>query len=449
MMNLDHQKAFFNQGMTRDLSFRKSQLNALYHAIEKHEKNLLLALEKDLNKSPYEAYMTEIGYVKKSISFALKHLNKWMKTKHVKTPYYQLFTQSYIQPEPLGIVLIIGAYNYPVQLLIEPLIGAIAAGNTAVLKPSEQAVYTEQALVEMIRDTFDQSYIDIITGDAAVTSSLLDLKFDHIFFTGSTRVGKIVYEKAAKQLIPVTLELGGKSPAIVTQKANLKHSAKRIAFGKLINSGQTCIAPDYVYVEKIIEKEFISELQKMIKKFSDPHGNYGAMITDKHYQNIVALAAANPHGKTAEKNQEKRTIEPIIMHHVSWEDDIMKREIFGPILPVLTFDNTSELIATLKEKEKPLALYLFTDDKAEQRKIFSSLSFGGGAINDTIIHFANPHLPFGGVGQSGIGTYHGYASFLTFSHMKGYTKKGIKLDLPLTYPPASDKKFHMIKKFLK
>ncbi len=448
-MNLERQKAFFNSGKTRDYLFRKEQLKVLYQAIETHEETLLLALEKDLNKSAYEAYMTEIGFVKKSISYTLKQLKKWMKTRRVKTPYYQLFTTSFIQPEPLGTVLIIGAYNYPVQLLIEPLIGAIAAGNTAILKPSEQAVHTEQALVDMIQSSFDEDYVKIVTGDAKITSELLDLKFDHIFFTGSSRVGQIVYEKAAKQLIPVTLELGGKSPAIVTKHAHLKHSAKRIAFGKLINAGQSCIAPDYVYVEEAIEKEFMHELHKAMNKFSDPDGNHGSMITDKHFQRLVNLMATHPSGKDSHKNHEKRIISPVILQESSWEDEAMQAEIFGPILPVLTFKNISEMIDVLKQKEKPLALYLFSDDKKEQSLIFSSISFGGGAINDTIMHIANPNLPFGGVGQSGIGTYHGYQSFKTFSHMKGYTKKGFKLDLPFTYPPASDKKLKTVKKFLK
>lgn len=448
-MGFNEQKVFYNAGKARDYSFRKYQLQVLYSALVKHEDALLLAVHKDLNKSAYETYMTEIGFVKKSISYTIHHLKKWMKTKRVKTPFYQLFTKSYIQPEPLGTVLIIGAYNYPIQLLLEPLIGAIAAGNTAILKPSEQASHTEQALVKMIKENFSSDYIDIVTGDATVTSKLLDFSFDHIFFTGSQRVGQIVYEKAAKQLIPVTLELGGKSPTIVTKHANLIHSAKRIAFGKLINAGQTCIAPDYVYVEESIKNDFMTELEKWMKKLSDPTGNHGAMITDKHYHHIVSLAETHPNGKEAHKNHEKRIIEPIIMHDATWEDDVMKQEIFGPILPILTFENVSQLIDILKEKEKPLALYLFTDDKKEQQQIFSSLSFGGGAINDTIMHVANPNLPFGGVGKSGIGTYHGYASFLTFSHMKGYTKKGFKLDLPFTYPPANDQKLRTIKKFLK
>lgn len=448
-MTIDKQIAYFKSEQTRPFLFRKQQLIKLYKTIEKYEDKLLEALRKDLNKSPYEAYMTEIGFLKKSIKYTLKHLKKWMKTKRVKTPYYQLFTSSYIQPEPLGTVLIIGAYNYPVQLLIEPLIGAIAAGNNAVLKPSEQAAHTESVLLSMFKSSFDEGYIKIVTGDAKVTSELLELPFNHVFFTGSTKVGQIVYEKAAKKLIPVTLELGGKSPAIVTANANLKHSAKRIAFGKLINAGQTCIAPDYVYIDESIEEEFIGYLLIEIKKLSDPHGNHGAMITDKHFQKIMNLAASHPHGKAVNNNVESRIIEPMIMRGISWFDAPMKEEIFGPILPVLTFKHVSELIDVLKDKEKPLALYLFSDDKKEQQHIFTSLSFGGGAINDTIMHIANPNLPFGGVGQSGIGTYHGYASFMTFSHMKGYTKKGLKIDLPFTVGPATKQKFNIIRRFMK
>lgn len=448
-MSINQQIVFFKSGITRDYAFRKKQLVLLYEALETHEEALFEALQKDLNKSPYEAYMTEIGFVKKSITYTIKHLKKWMKTKRVKTPYYQLFTTSYIKPDPLGTVLIIGAYNYPVQLLLEPLIGAIAAGNNAVLKPSEQAIHTEQVLVDMFKMTFEEDYIKVVTGDASVTSELLELPFNHIFFTGSTRVGQIVYEKAAKKLIPVTLELGGKSPAIVTEYANLKHSAKRIAFGKLINAGQTCIAPDYVYVQSSVLASFMDELKKMMNKYADPKGNHVAMISDKHYQKMLDLVASHKSGEVIMTDHKKRMLSPVILQETTWDDQVMQEEIFGPILPVITYETIDELIDVLAHKEKPLALYLFSDHKKEQQKILSTLSFGGGAINDTIMHIANPNLPFGGVGQSGIGAYHGYQSFLTFSHMKGYTKKGLKLDLPFTMPPATDQKLNILKRFLK
>lgn len=445
MLSIEKQKSYYQSGQTRAYLFRQTQLKKLYQAMNDFEKEMFEALKKDLNKSAYESYLTEIGIVKKSISHVLKHLKKWMKTTRVHTPIYQLFTSSYIQPEPLGTVLIIAAYNYPVQLLIEPLIGAIAAGNTAIVKPSEQASHTEKVLVKLINKTFDSNYIDVVTGDASITSQLLDLKFDHIFFTGSSRVGQIVYEKAAKQLIPVTLELGGKSPAIVTKHANIKYSAQRIAFGKWLNAGQTCIAPDYVYVDSTIKDHFLFELKKAMAAYHQPADATGSMITNKHYERILSLTKSS----NLKKDDQKRVIQPCILDDVSWDDDVMKEEIFGPILPVLTFTQLDDVITLLKTKPKPLALYMFTDDQKEQHQLLQELSFGGGAINDTIMHIVNPHLPFGGIGQSGMGSYHGYASFQTFSHFKSYTKKGFKKDMSFTYPPASDKKLNIIKKFLK
>ena len=444
MFNIDKQKTYYLSDATRPYSFRKQQLKNLYEAITFFEQDLFDALKKDLNKSAYESYLTEIGIVKKSISYTLKHLKKWMKTKRVHTPFYQLFTSSYIQPEPLGVVLIIAAYNYPVQLLLEPLIGAISAGNTVILKPSEQASHTEKVLVQLCKRAFDHRYVDIVIGDADVTSQLLELPFNHIFFTGSIRVGQIVYEKAAKNLIPVTLELGGKSPAIVTKHANLTYSAKRIAFGKWLNAGQTCIAPDYVYVDESIKDELIKQLNKYLNAYYSPKDAIGSMITSKHYGRIIKMVDGN-----LQKDDQKRIIHPYIVENATWQDDIMQEEIFGPILPIITFKDLDDVVYTLKQKEKPLALYLFTNDKKEQSKIFQSLSFGGGAINDTIMHIVNPNLPFGGVGQSGIGAYHGYQSFQTFSHFKSYTKKGVKWDMSFTYPPATDKKLNIIKKFLK
>lgn len=446
---IEKQKVFFLSDQTKPIAFRIEQLKKLRELIIKNETDILDALKKDLNKSSFEAYSTEIGFCLHSISKALKSLKKWMKPKRVKTPIYQLNTSSHIVAEPKGTILIIGPYNYPFQLVIEPLIGAIAAGNTAVIKPSEFAKETEKILVKLINDNFDDSYIHVFTGDQEVTSQLLSFPYDHIFFTGSTRVGQIVYEKASRTLSPVTLELGGKSPTIVDETANLKVAARRIAFGKFINAGQTCIAPDYIYIQKTVHDVFIQELNTVIKNMYAHYDDFGRIINERHFNRLLKLI---DHEKTSAKpivNENERLISPTVLKDVTWDDPVMKEEIFGPILPVLSFNHVDELVQTLKTKEKPLALYLFSKNKKTQEKIWTSLSFGGGAINDTLMHVSNPYLPFGGIGSSGIGSYHGKHSFILFSHMKGYIKRSTWLDLPIAYPPYSKKKEKLIRKLLK
>lgn len=446
---IEKQKAFFLTDQTKLYSFRIEQLKKLKALIIENEQNILDALKKDLNKSSFEAYTTEIGFCLHSISKTLKSLKKWMKPKRVKTPIYQLNTSSYIVAEPKGTVLIIGPYNYPFQLVIEPLIGAIAAGNTVIIKPSEFAKETEKVLVDLINNHFDPSIIHVFTGDQEITSELLSYAYDHIFFTGSTRVGQIVYEKASKTLTPVTLELGGKSPTIIDKTANLKVTARRIAFGKFINAGQTCIAPDYIYVDKTVHDQFINELNQVIQTMYAHHDDFGRIINERHFNRLIKLI---DHTKTVHKNvvnKDDKFISPTILKDVTWDDPVMKEEIFGPILPVLSFDSIDELMTILKTKEKPLALYLFSKDKETQNKIWNSLSFGGGAINDTLMHVSNPYLPFGGIGPSGIGSYHGKFSFILFSHMKGYIKRSTWLDLPITYPPYSKKKERLVRKILK
>ena len=443
------QRTYFNEGHTRSLTFRIEQLRKLKQIIKEHEQTIIDALHKDLHKTTFESYITEVGYVLNSISYTIKNLKKWMRQKRVKTPLYLLSTKSYIICEPKGTVLIIGPYNYPFQLIMEPLIGAIAAGNTAILKPSEYAIHTETVIQQLIYDNFNKDYLYVATGDKHVSQQLLDLKFDHIFFTGSTRVGQIVYEKASKHLTPVTLELGGKSPVIVDETANLKVTANRIVFGKFLNAGQTCIAPDYVYVHRRVKDQFIEALKQAIKRMYPNNDTFGHIINDQHFIRLTKLIE---HDKLVNEpliDKKRRLISPTLMSNVNWEDNIMQEEIFGPILPILHYEDIDQVIRLLQTKGKPLALYLFSNNKTTQQKVLTNLSFGGGAINDTVMHVSNPHLPFGGVGQSGMGAYHGYASFEVFSHKKSFIKRGTKLDLPIVYPPYTKRKEKLIKKLLK
>jgi aldehyde dehydrogenase (NAD+) len=443
------QREYFKQDITKDYAFRHQQLKKLYTAITMYEDLIKEALKKDLNKSSFEAYTTEIGFTLHSIRKTMKYLKKWMKVTKVKTPWFHLFTKSYIQKEPLGQILIIGPYNYPFQLIMEPLVGAIAAGNTAILKPSEFTVHTEKVIKDLIEETFDPEYVRVVTGDKTVTSELINLKFDHIFFTGSTEVGKIVYQAAAKNLVPVTLELGGKSPAIIDETANLKTTANRIVFGKFINAGQTCIAPDYIYIDKKVKDDFIKALIEAINTlYPKTLENYNKIVNQRHFERLKGLIKLDHVVFGNQTDSDTLTISPTVLDNIRFDDAIMQEEIFGPLLPVLTYENIDDAIQTLKQLEKPLALYLFSESNKNQTKVFNTLSFGGGAINDTITQVASIYLPFGGVGASGIGHYHGKASFDTFSNVKPYVKKTTKLDPKMAYPPY-DNKEKLIKKILR
>jgi aldehyde dehydrogenase (NAD+) len=440
------QKLYLSQ-QTKSYHFRYYQLEKLRNTIIHYQEEISSALHKDLHKSPFEAYATEIGYILKSIRFTQKRLKKWMKTKKVKTPFFQLLTTSHIQPEPKGQVLLIGPFNYPFQLMIEPLIGAIAAGNTVMIKPSEFTPHTSNMIKKMINETFDTSYIEVMLGGVEETQMLLTLSFDHIFFTGSTKVGQIVYEQASKKLIPVTLELGGKSPTIVDETANLKVTARRIIYGKFLNAGQTCIAPDYIYVQESVQQAFEKVLLETLSEFYPDYENLTHIVSEQHVKRLKKMIDKN---KTIyQGNIIDQRIEPIIMSNITWEDPVMQEEIFGPILPILPFKTIDEVIETLQSKEKSLALYVFSQNKKTIQRIFNEVSFGNGAINDTIMQVVNPHLPFGGVGMSGFGQYHGKASFDVFSHFKTYVKHSVKLDPPIAYPPYTDKKTKMIKRILK
>jgi len=444
------QQSYFNTDETKSYAFRKAQLLSLKANIEKHQAAIEKALYQDLKKSSFEAYATEIGYVLYSINKTIKKLKKWMKPTKVKSPFFLPLSSSKIYHEPKGVVLIVGPYNYPFQLVIEPLIGAIAAGNTAIIKPSEFPTHTEKIIEMLIKDTFASNYVHVITGDKEVTSQLLKQPFDHVFFTGSHAVGKIVYQAAAKHLTPVTLELGGKSPAIIDQTANLKVAAKRIVFGKFINAGQTCIAPDYILVHEAIKEAFLNVLKNTTKTFY-PEGSstVGHIINQKHYERLMSLIDIDKVVLGGKHNKDTKYIEPTILDGVTEDDAIMQEEIFGPLLPIITYKDEQTMINTLKTKDKPLALYVFTSRKNFAKQLIHTLSFGGGAINDTILHVANPNLPFGGIGKSGMGSYHGIHSFKTFSHQKSVINKKTWFDPPLAYPPYTQKKESLIKRIMK
>ena len=450
----NNSKAFFNTHKTKNLKFRKQQLKLLSKNIKNHENELLNALYKDLGKSKVEAYATEIGMLLKSIKLMRKELKNWSKTKQTDTPLYLFPTKSYIKKEPYGTVLIIGPFNYPVQLVFEPLIGAIAAGNTAIVKPSELTPHVAIVIRDIIEDTFDETYVSVVEGGIEETQTLLSLPFDYIFFTGSEKVGKIVYEAAARKLIPVTLELGGKSPVIVDDTANIKVASERISFGKFTNAGQTCVAPDYILVQRKVKNDLIKALKKTITEFYgeniEKSPDFGRIVNQKHFNRLNDLIQIHKDNVVFGGNSSKEDlyIEPTLLDNITNDNKIMKEEIFGPILPIITYDNFDEVLEIIQSKSKPLSLYLFSEDENMTHRVLEELSFGGGAINDTLMHLANPNLPFGGVGSSGIGQYHGKYSFDTFSHMKSYTFKSTRLESSLFFPPYKGK-FKYIKTFFK
>ncbi len=450
----NNSKAFFNTHKTKNLKFRKQQLKLLSKNIKNHENELLDALYKDLGKSKVEAYATEIGMLLKSIKLMRKELKNWSKTKQTDTPLYLFPTKSYIKKEPYGTVLIIGPFNYPVQLVFEPLIGAIAAGNTAIVKPSELTPHVAIVIKDIIEDTFDEAYVSVVEGGIEETQTLLSLPFDYMFFTGSEKVGKIVYEAAARKLIPVTLELGGKSPVIVDDTANIKVASERISFGKFTNAGQTCVAPDYILVQRKVKNDLIKALKKTITEFYgeniEKSPDFGRIVNQKHFNRLNDLIQIHKDNVVFGGNSSKEDlyIEPTLLDNITNDNKIMKEEIFGPILPIITYDNFDEVLEIIQSKSKPLSLYLFSEDENMTHRVVEELSFEGGAINDTLMHLANPNLPFGGVGSSGIGQYHGKYSFDTFSHMKSYTFKSTRLESSLFFPPYKGK-FKYIKTFFK
>ncbi|HCG2262914.1 TPA: aldehyde dehydrogenase [Staphylococcus aureus] len=447
-------KAFFNTQQTKDISFRKEQLKKLSKAIKSYESDILEALYTDLGKNKVEAYATEIGITLKSIKNARKELKNWTKTKNVDTPLYLFPTKSYIKKEPYGTVLIIAPFNYPFQLVFEPLIGAIAAGNTAIIKPSELTPNVARVIKRLINETFDANYIEVIEGGIEETQTLIHLPFDYVFFTGSENVGKIVYQAASENLVPVTLEMGGKSPVIVDETANIKVASERICFGKFTNAGQTCVAPDYILVHESVKDDLITALSKTLREFYGQNiqqsPDYGRIVNLKHYHRLTSLLNSAQMNIVfgGHSDEDERYIEPTLLDHVTNDSAIMQEEIFGPILPILTYQSLDEAIAFIHQRPKPLSLYLFSEDENATQRVINELSFGGGAINDTLMHLANPKLPFGGVGASGMGRYHGKYSFDTFTHEKSYIFRSTRLESGVHLPPYKGK-FKYIKAFFK
>lgn len=450
------QKQFFETGRTRDLAFRICQLQLLVDAMRKNETVLEEALKKDLGKSAFESYATEIGFVLADIRYTIQNLQKWSAPKRVRTPLYLFPGKSKIQKEPYGSVLILGPYNYPVQLLAEPLIGAIAAGNCAVLKPSELTPHVSKAMYQIVHSTFKEEYIACVEGGVEVNQELLSQKFDYIFFTGSERVGRIVMKAAAENLTPVTLELGGKSPVIIEKTANIKEAARRIAWGKLMNAGQTCVAPDYVLVDESRKQQFLTEMKtafshlygKEIKK--NPH--FGRIVNERHMERLQKILEQDAKylfcGGEADALQ--RYIEPAILDLGKDQNAAsMQEELFGPILPVLSYHKLEDAVRFVNKRAKPLALYLFTKKRSAERFVLERVSSGGVCVNDTISHLINPDLPFGGVGASGMGQYHGKYSFDTFTHEKSVFYKPADWNLPVCYPPFTKGKMNLVKFFLK
>lgn len=448
------QKEYFRSGVTLDVSWRRKQLQALYDVIVRKEKDITDALYKDLGKSAEESYMSEIGMVLSEITHMKKHLKRYSSRKYVSSPLAQFPSISYEQAVPYGNVLIMSPWNYPFLLTMDPLVCAIAAGNTAVLKPGPDSPHTNQVMKEIIRELFCEEYVCLVEGGIETADQFLNNPFDLIFFTGSTMTGRKVYEAAAGNLIPVVLELGGKSPCIVDETADIGLSAKRIVFGKYLNCGQTCVAPDYVLVHESVHDQLITEMKKQIvaQYGNDPLSSscYGKIISKRHFTRLQGLIDQKKTIYGGRMDESSLRMEPVIMDHVSWSDPVMQEEIFGPILPVLTYRDYNEMVSLLQEKPNPLALYLFTKNKELIRIVDQKLRYGGGCINDTIIHLASDSLGFGGTGESGIGKYHGKYGFEAFSHTKSIVDKKCWLDLPMRYAPYTNRMYNrLIRLFLR
>ncbi|NFP91041.1 aldehyde dehydrogenase [Clostridium sporogenes] len=449
---LKKQKSFFEKGYTKDINFRIEALKKLKHNIKMNETNIFKALKIDLNKSEFETFITEIGIVYDEINGAIKNIKKWSKSKKVKTSITNFLASSYIYNEPYGVALIMAPWNYPFQLIMAPLVGAISAGNCVLLKPSELAVETEKIIVKIIKETFSDEYIGVVTGGVKESEALLKEKFDYIFYTGGINVGKIVMRAAAEHLTPITLELGGKSPCIVDKDANIDLAARRITWGKFLNAGQTCVAPDYLVVHRNIKEKLISSIENYIIKFFGENAfeseEYPRIINERHFKRLEGYLKEGKIVSGGKTDISNLYIEPTIIEGINLKNRIMEEEIFGPIFPVIEFEGMDEVIDIIKNNPKPLALYYFSEDKEKQEFIIKNISFGGGCINDTIMHLSTSTLPFGGVGSSGIGGYHGRASFDTFSHKKSILKKSNLIDIKIRYAPFKGK-INLAKKLFK
>ncbi|MEL7475214.1 MAG: aldehyde dehydrogenase, partial [Cyanobacteria bacterium J06555_12] len=434
------QRQFFSTGQTKSLEFRLEQLECLKQAIIDRQEDILAAAKADLGRPAFEAYF-EIATLAE-VNKALKDLTRWMRPEKVKLGIDQFPGSAWRQPEPLGVVLIIGPWNYPFQLMMSPLVGAIAAGNCAVLKPSEHAPHTSKVVADIVNAAFEPDYVAVFEGEVDTSQQLLKEKFDHIFFTGGTEVGRIIMQEAAKTLTPVTLELGGKSPCIVDADVKLDVAARRIAWGKFINAGQTCIAPDYILVDRRIQDAFIGQMRTTIAEFfgdnPEQSSDFGRIIHDRHFDRLVQFLSDAQVAIGGDSDRDRRYIAPTVLNNVSWDDAVMQEEIFGPILPVQVYDSLDEAISKINSRPKPLALYVFSSSSDVQERVLNSTSSGGACINDTVMHVGVDTLPFGGVGDSGIGAYHGKFTFDTFSHYKSVLKKGLWLDLKWRYAPYTE-----------
>ncbi|TSI04211.1 aldehyde dehydrogenase [Lysinibacillus sp. BW-2-10] len=442
---IQEQRNFYFTGLTKSIEFRKKQLEKLREKIKSYEEEILHALNKDLGKSEFEAYTNEVGIVLESIQIMLKHIEEWSKPIQVKTPLHFQPAKSFIMREPYGVTLIIGPFNYPFQLIMEPLIGAIIGGNTAIVKPSESTVHTTNVIKKIIEEIFDTSYVRVVEGEKEEVTALIHASFDYIFFTGSVSVGKVIMRAAAERLTPITLELGGKSPAIVDQTANIEVAVKRIAWGKFNNNGQTCVAPDYVLVHSSVYDKFVKVLQKTIKQFygndAQKSSDYGRLVNERHFNRLQHLLDVEKEFITFGGHTDKNDlyIEPTILENITWANPIMEDEIFGPILPVMPYDDLRMAFHQVRQLPKPLAAYFFSEHEKAINYFLQELPFGGGCINDTISHVGNPYLPFGGVGPSGVNAYHGQASFENFTHPKSILKRSSKLSTNIVFPPYKQK----------
>ena len=446
---VNQQKRFFNSNSTKEVTLRIDTLKKLKLILKENEEKLYTAIYTDFKKSKFETYLTELSLIYNELNDAIRNLKKWSKQKRVRTNLANFPAKSYIIPEPLGSVLVISAWNYPYQIALIPTISAISAGNTVVIKPSEIPNNTSKILSELINTNFDKNHLTVIEGGVETTTELLHQKWDKIFFTGSTPIGKIVYKAAAENLTPVTLELGGKSPTFVLADCNIKITAKRIVWAKFLNAGQTCIAPDYLLVEKSIESELLEAIKKEIQKFyplsENINENYVQIVNKQNFNRLKQLIPTDKIYHGGGTNKENRLIQPTILHNINFEDSIMKNEIFGPILPVISFENLENVISKIKESEKPLSLYIYSKNKKIIKKIIKEISFGGGSINESLVHLSNPNLPFGGVGASGIGSYHSKAGFDTFTHYKSILHKTSWIEPNIKYTPFTKIKIKILK----
>ncbi|MCC0781809.1 aldehyde dehydrogenase [Clostridioides sp. ES-S-0108-01] len=445
------QRKYYNTGKTRDISFRLEQLKKLKSVVLQNEEKILLALKKDLNKSDFEGFMTEVGMFYSELDFAIKNIRKWSKIKRVSSGMVNFPSISKIIPQPYGVTLIMSPWNYPFQLALIPLVWSLAAGNCVILKPSEYSVSTSSIVKDIIENAFSKEYIAVVQGSQEESEKLLLERFDYIFFTGSTNVGRIVMKSASEHLTPITLELGGKSPCIILKDADIDLTAKRLTWGKLINAGQTCVAPDYILVHEDRKEELIEKIKYYINKYfgDNPCNNeqFPKIINEKHFNRILSLIDNDKVVYGGNCNKEILKIEPTIVDNTNWDDDIMKEEIFGPILPILSYKDLDEVVKEIIQRPNPLALYIFTKNKHLENKLLEMIPAGGCCINDTIIHIATNYLPFGGVGESGMGSYHGKAGFDTFTHYKSVLKK-LNLDVPIRYAPYDNKLIKILKKIM-